>query len=110
MIVLKSELTETVWSVFAITTVSKLLLGIQHPLKILIYFLQTSETGISDFLKMTVTLMKILINSKNQKQFNTEIANILMRNLLILNWAMSCWKLILTMLSWKSLANNKMSA
>ena len=42
------------------------------------------ETGISDFLKMTVTLMKILINSKNQKQFNTEIANTLMRNLLIL--------------------------
>ena len=48
-------------------------------------FQQTNaiETGISDFDKMVVTVMKT--HYKKQKPFNTEITNIFMNNLLILS-------------------------
>ena len=41
------------------------------------------ETGISDFHKMVVTVMKT--HYKKQKPFNTEITNTFMNNLLILS-------------------------
>ena len=43
------------------------------------------ETGISDFHKMVVTVMKTHDKKQKQKPFNTEITNMFMNNLLILS-------------------------
>ena len=86
--------------VFAMLIASKLLIGVQLALKFLTMshayldlflpnrqqcFQQTCaiETGISDFHKMVVPVMKT--HYKKQKPFNTEIINIFMNNLLILS-------------------------
>ena len=51
------------------------------------YFQQTYviETGISDFHKMVVTVMKTHYKKQRAKPFNTEIIKIFMNNLLILS-------------------------
>ena len=48
------------------------------------YFQQTCaiETGISDFHKMVVTVMKTHYIKQKQKPFNTDIINVFMNNLL----------------------------
>ena len=46
----------------------------------------TIETGISDFHKLVVTVLKYSMNSKNRKSFNTETIKLLTRNYLELNW------------------------
>ena len=43
------------------------------------------ETGMSDFHKMVLTIMKLITNSKKQKPFNTEVINFFMNNLSILS-------------------------
>ena len=59
--------------------------------------------GISDFYKMVVTVTKTHYKKQKPKPFKTEITKIFMNSPLILSWTMSCRKLILTMLSLKSL-------
>ena len=52
------------------------------------------ETGISDFHKLVVTVLKCSIKSKSRKPFNTETIKLLKSNYLELNWTKSQQKLI----------------
>ena len=54
----------------------------------------TIETGISDFHKLIVTVLKCSIKSKSRKPFNTETIKLLKSNYLELNWTKSQQKLI----------------